>query len=288
VQRLSPLFTGNLPRPLSGGPHRADLRQAWPKRLRPTHQRGRGNPYAAAKGSLAAARSILPLMTSIVLAPMRRLLLAPLGLPAPFAPRRLAASPRAVALATVATTADGERSPAAPAVAQMKNRNLARPHRSLQPGALDNRCPLVRGSYWLGVGASVSPSAGSRKRTENPGAHRGFPLSAEHIPSSTRSGAEPRARASPPTRRASRGMMLLSRISTWKFRFLRIETSVHKGERVDGEERNKARKLVEFSSWRPRSVSRAHNRPDRSVDSTRPQARLIPRRGKLYSTNSSK
>src|SRR5207237_5326007 len=80
VQRLSPLFTGNLPRPLSGGPHRTDLRQAWTKRLRPAHQCGRWNPYATAKASLTAARSILPLMASIVLSPVRRLQLAALGL----------------------------------------------------------------------------------------------------------------------------------------------------------------------------------------------------------------
>lgn len=131
MQRLSPLFTGNLPRPLSGDPHRADLRQAWTKRLRPAHQCGRWNPYAAAKASLAAARSMLPLMASIVLTPMRRLLLAALGLPTLLAPCRLAAGPGAVALATVAATTDGERSLAAPAVAQVKNRNLARQHRSL-------------------------------------------------------------------------------------------------------------------------------------------------------------
>ena len=72
-------------------------------------------------------------MASIVLTPVRRLLLAALGFPMLLAPCRLAAGPGAVALATVAATTDGERSPAAPAVAQVKNRNLARQHRSLQP-----------------------------------------------------------------------------------------------------------------------------------------------------------
>jgi hypothetical protein len=63
-------------------------------------------------------------MASIVLAPMRRLLLAALGLPVLLTPGRLAAGSRAVALAAVAATADGERSPAAPTVAQVKNGNL--------------------------------------------------------------------------------------------------------------------------------------------------------------------
>jgi hypothetical protein len=175
VQRLSPLFTGNLPRPLSGGPHRADLRQACPKRLRPAHQCGRWNPYAAAKASLAAALSILPLMASIVRSPVWRLQLAALGLPTLFAPCRLAAGPGAVTLATVAATTDGEGSLAAPAVAQVKNRNLARQHRGLPAGmgswtTATRLCEAPPGC----VGASVPSSAGPRKRTQNPGAYRGF------------------------------------------------------------------------------------------------------------------
>jgi hypothetical protein len=136
VRRLRPLFTRSLPRPVSGNPHRADLRQAWSKRLRPAHHCGRWNPYAVGEGTLATPRSILSLMASIVLPPVRRLLLAALGLPALLAPCRLTAGPRAVALAAVAATADGERSLAAPTVAQVKNRNLTRRHRSLQTGAL--------------------------------------------------------------------------------------------------------------------------------------------------------
>jgi hypothetical protein len=85
-------------------------------------------------------------MASIVLSPMRRLLLAALGFSMLLAPCRLAAGSGAVALATVAATTDGERALAASAVAQVKNRNFAQQHRSLQFGALDNRCPLVRGS----------------------------------------------------------------------------------------------------------------------------------------------
>jgi len=75
------------------------------------------------------------------------LLMPALGLPALLTPGRLAAGPRAVAVTPIAATADRERPSTPPAVAQMKNRNLAQSHP--QPpalDALDNRRPLVRGS----------------------------------------------------------------------------------------------------------------------------------------------
>jgi len=122
-------------------------------------------------------------MASIVLTPMRRLLLAALGLSMLLAPRRLAAGPGAVALATVATTTDGERAPASPAVAQVKNRNLARQHQSLQRRRLWTTAARLCEAPPGYVGASVPPSAGPRKRTENPGAYRGFLLPAATRPS---------------------------------------------------------------------------------------------------------
>jgi hypothetical protein len=64
-------------------------------------------------------------------------------------------------------------------------------------GALDNRCPLVRGSYWH-VGTSASPSAGPRKRTKKPGAYRGFLLSSSTRPSIPTSPAPPPPPPPPP------------------------------------------------------------------------------------------
>lgn len=77
-------------------------------------------------------------------------------------------------------------------------------------GALDNRCPLVRGSYWH-VGTSASPSAGPRKRTKNPGAYRGFllfPLTRPSIPSPSPVLYPSSRHLHPPKPRATRGMML--------------------------------------------------------------------------------
>jgi uncharacterized membrane protein len=56
-------------------------------------------------------------MASIVISPARRLLMAALGLATLLAAGRLAARPRAVAIAVVAAAADGERPPAMPAMA---------------------------------------------------------------------------------------------------------------------------------------------------------------------------
>src|SRR5438045_8438696 len=210
VQRLSPLFTGNRPRPRSGSPHRADLRQAWTKRLRPAHQCGRWNPYATAKASLAAARSILPLMASIVLSPVRRLLLAALGLPTLLAPCRLAAGPGAVTLATVAATTDGERAPAAPTVAKVKNRNLARQHRRLrrQGAPWTTAARLCQAPSWVcwSLGSALSGIAETnRKPRRQPGFSLARRNSAKHT-ATTRP--PPPSQSTPSSRRASRGMMM--------------------------------------------------------------------------------
>jgi hypothetical protein len=87
-------------------------------------------PYGGGKPPLAASSSVLALMAGVVLAPLRRLLMAALCRPVLLAPGRLRAGARAVAVTAVAAAADGEGATALPAVAQMKDRNLERGHRS--------------------------------------------------------------------------------------------------------------------------------------------------------------
>jgi hypothetical protein len=86
------------------------------------------------------------LVTGVVFAPVRRLLMAPLGFPALLAAGCLATVTRAVAVAAVAATADGERPLAVPAMAKVKNAaNLARWHQASRHRVLDNRGPSMRG-----------------------------------------------------------------------------------------------------------------------------------------------
>src|ERR1700734_579080 len=180
------VFTGALPGRLGGAPLAADPRQPWPKRLRTAPHRGRPIPYAPdnSAAALPAPRSVLSLMTSVIGPPLRRLQVAPLGLPVPLPASGLAASPRTVGVSMVATTADGEWTITPPAKTGMKDRNLECRHLASSRWGLDERCPPVPGSNCLGW--DEARFGGSRNDAKAPaptGAFVSLPSSAQHIPS---------------------------------------------------------------------------------------------------------
>src|SRR5215217_2192840 len=158
-------LTGHLPRPLDQDPLRAGLRRLLWQRGRRRLRLGRLIPYAS------ATRPVLALVASIVLATVRRLLMAGFGSLALLAPSRLAAAARAVAMAAVAAAADGKRTLAAPAVAPMKNRNLVQRHGSLQAPALwtaaIHLCEAL--NVWFAPRPSSSGSRNNGKPRQPPG-----------------------------------------------------------------------------------------------------------------------
>jgi hypothetical protein len=119
---------------------------------------------------------MLTLVAGIVLTAVGCLLMAGFGSLALLAPSPLAAATRAVAMAAVATAADGKRALTAPAMTGVKDGNLVGQHRSLQAGALDNRYPSMRGFQRAGC-ASAFLSIMGRGTTGRPRRLPGFSFS---------------------------------------------------------------------------------------------------------------
>lgn len=217
------LLTGDLPeRPLDS-PHRADARRLLWHGDRDRGAGGRRIPYA-----LAFSFPPGVLVAGIVRPPLRRLLVAPLRLPAPLAPGLIATAPRPVTVPPVAAAADGKRPLAVPAGAQVQDGDFARQHGG-PPGAegpLDTAAPTVRGFSWP-FGSSASGPQNNRKPRVPAGA---FP-SAVQTPGAYRTPAPPLdglALQTTPLHhpRASRGMMLpRGSCSTYRSISLRVLVS---------------------------------------------------------------
>jgi hypothetical protein len=136
--------------------------------------------------------------------------MAALGLPALLAPGCLAARPRAVAVPTVATAADGEGPPAPPAVAQVKDRSLELGHRSLQRWGAGRTLPACARLQQSRLGLGSRLRCGPRNDAKAPaptGVFVSLPSWSKHTPA-----CPPLPRT--PTHRATRGMMLLRQPST--------------------------------------------------------------------------
>src|SRR5215210_1445155 len=128
--RWRSLLTGHLPRPLA-----RSLRQAGQQRLadqgrRPLALLGRWDPYGCCTSPPPG--SVLALMASVVFPAMRCLEVTTLGLSAKSPTRDFATRPGPVPMTSVAAATDRETLFAAAAVPHMKDRDLARRHRSLQ------------------------------------------------------------------------------------------------------------------------------------------------------------